>query len=586
MTSFFTIFQIYFRFFFQRTGAQFFFVLALTSAAAFFDSFGVLLFLPILEKNNNGSSDLLSSSSQGNEIGIMHYFNSFFKFIGVEFDTLNILLFMCVAFIIKGLFTFLSHRYSAILRSTLILTLKTDLIDKIQSLDYVYFVGKDSGTFANLVNEQVSKTTITFTHFVNTATHFITAIFYIGSAFFVSPTFGIVASILGVGVIFVFRGISNLVRSMSLANSDVTSELTQLTIEMVSNFKYLKSTRSFDKVNEKIKTLVIKLKDYQFKTGVAEALTMSVREPFLAVVLALILFVQINVLAVDLSITLIAMLLFYRGMNSIFNAQRSWQNTLEFSGSIDFLNRNLNDFKYDHTNIGGTESTNADWSKIVFEDVSFDYHRKNSKRVLSEVSLFIPRNKISVILGRSGSGKTTIVDLIIGLVKPTEGSIFIEDCNGNRLFGFSKLNSVGYVSQDTVAFTDTIENNITLWNTQKLESDIMHDRLKQATEIAGLEGFISKLPDGLQTQMGDRGMQLSGGQKQRVFLARELFKQPEILILDESTSALDITTEQEVLEKLNAFKGKMTIIFVTHREKIVELADHIIDLNQTQIKSK
>ena len=80
--------------------------------------------------------------------------------------------------------------------------------------------------------------------------------------------------------------------------------------------------------------------------------------------------------------------------------------------------------------------------------------------------------------------------------------------------------------------------------------------------------------------MGDRGMQLSGGQKQRVFLARELFKRPDILILDESTSALDITTEQEVLDKLNNLKGKMTIIFVTHREKILELADHIIDLNQ------
>jgi len=579
VTSFYSIFRIYFRFFFQRTGPQFFIVLALTSAAAFFDSFGVLLFLPILEINNNEPSDFLSSS-QENEIGIMDHFNSFFKFIGVEFETLNILLFMCVAFIIKGLFTFLSHRYSAILRSILILTLKTDLINKIQNLDYVYFVGKDSGTFANLVNEQVSKTIITFTHFVNTTTHFITAIFYIGSAFFVSPTFGIAASILGGGVIFVFRRISNLVRSMSLANSDVTSELTQLTIEMVSNFKYLKSTRSFDKVNEKIKILVIKLKSYHFKTGVAEAFTMSIREPFLAVVLALILFVQINVLGVDLSITLVAMLLFYRGMNSIFNAQRSWLNTLEFSGSIDFLNRNLSDFKYDHTNSGAIQSTNADWSKIVFENVSFDYHRKNSKSVLSELSLFIPRNKFSVILGKSGSGKTTLVDLIIGLVKPTEGSIFIEDCNGNRLFDFSKLNSVGYVSQDTVAFTDTIENNITLWNTQKIGSNLLHDRLKHATEMAGLEEFVSKLPDGLQTQMGDRGMQLSGGQKQRVFLARELFKQPEILILDESTSALDITTEQEVLEKLNDLKGKMTIIFVTHREKIVELADHIIDLNQ------
>lgn len=578
-SGFFNIFKIYFRFFFQRTGPQFFIVLGLTSLAAFFDSFGVLLFLPILENNQKDSSDFISSSHE-NDIEIIDYFISIFSFFGLEFNTLNILLFMCVAFIIKSLFTFLSHRYSAILRSMLILTLKFDLIEKIQRLDYVYFVGKDSGTFANLVNEQVSKVIITFTHFVNTTTHFITAIFYIGSAFFVSPTFGIAASILGVGIIFVFRRLSNLVRSMSVDSSDVTSELTQLTIEMASNFKYLKSTRSFDKVNEKIKILVIKLKNYHFITGVAEALTMSVREPFLAIILALILFVQLNVLAVDLSVTLIAMLLFYRGMNSIFNAQRSWQNTLEFSGSIDFLIRNLNDFKYDYKTSVGTQRINARWSKIVFENVSFGYHKKNSKQVLSEINLHIPRNKFVVILGRSGSGKTTLIDLIIGLIKPTNGSIFMEDCDGNRSFDFSKLDSIGYVSQDTVAFTDTMENNITLWNSQKLTSDLMHDRLKKVTQMAGLDGFISKLPDGLQTQMGDRGMQLSGGQKQRVFLARELFKRPDILILDESTSALDITTEQEVLDKLNNLKGKMTIIFVTHREKILELADHIIDLNQ------
>lgn len=575
--NFLNTFYFYFSFFLKRSGIKIFIVLIFTFLSAVFEGFGVLLFLPILQTINS-ESQIPTFSVDNSSVKIIDFLQRLFDFLNINFDTANVLIFMCISFLLKGFFFFLTHRYSSRLTANLIPKLKMEFFDKIQCLDYTYFIGKDSGTFANIINEQINKSVITFVNFIYTSTHFLTSVLYIIMAFYVSPTFGLAAVFIGLIVMFVFRGISNLVRNLSIDNSNVNANLTQIIIEIVTGYKYLKGTNSFKRINNKVTELVSELESYKFRTGVAEAVTMSVREPFLAMMLAIILFLQIDFFEVDVSVTLIAMILFYRGMNSVFNSQRSWQNTLEFSGSVDFLEFYSQEFRYDNNMVKKVCKLPNDWNKLVFKDVSFDYNKSNSDIVLKKLNLAFIRDKFTVILGKSGSGKTTLLDLIIGLIQPDSGKIYFANKNDRELRDLSPIENIGFVSQDPVVFTDTIENNITLWNAQNLPKDLLKSRIEKVLQMTELSEFISGLSMGLQTPMGDRGVKISGGQRQRICLARELFKNPEVLILDEATSALDQQTEKQILSTLKKLKGNMTIIFVTHRQTIAELADKTVEL--------
>lgn len=575
--NFLNTFYFYFSFFLKRSGIKIFIVLIFTFLSAVFEGFGVLLFLPILQTINS-ESQIPTFSVDNSSVKIIDFLQRLFDFLNINFDTANVLIFMCISFLLKGFFFFLTHRYSSRLTANLIPKLKMEFFDKIQRLDYTYFIGKDSGTFANIINEQINKSVITFVNFIYTSTHFLTSVLYIIMAFYVSPTFGLAAVFIGLIVMFVFRGISNLVRNLSIDNSNVNANLTQIIIEIVTGYKYLKGTNSFKRINNKVTELVSELESYKFRTGVAEAVTMSVREPFLAMMLAIILFLQIDFFEVDVSVTLIAMILFYRGMNSVFNSQRSWQNTLEFSGSVDFLEFYSQEFRYDNNMVKKVCKLPNDWNKLVFKDVSFDYNKSNSDIVLKKLNLAFIRDKFTVILGKSGSGKTTLLDLIIGLIQPDSGKIYFANKNDRELRDLSPIENIGFVSQDPVVFTDTIENNITLWNAQNLPKDLLKSRIEKVLQMTELSEFISGLSMGLQTPMGDRGVKISGGQRQRICLARELFKNPEVLILDEATSALDQQTEKQILSTLKKLKGNMTIIFVTHRQTIAELADKTVEL--------
>ena len=154
------------------------------------------------------------------------------------------------------------------------------------------------------------------------------------------------------------------------------------------------------------------------------------------------------------------------------------------------------------------------------------------------------------IIGSSGSGKSTLIDLITLLLTPTEGYLKIDGVDSTKLNKSSWRKRIGYVSQDLVVFDETIGNNISMWATGDQEEVI------EAAKRASLHDFISSLPDGYETLVGDRGIRLSGGQKQRLFIAREIFRKPEILILDEATSALDSESERVIQDSVRFLWAK------------------------------
>ena len=204
---------------------------------------------------------------------------------------------------------------------------------------------------------------------------------------------------------------------------------------------------------------------------------------------------------------------------------------------------------------------------IYIKDLSYKYPAGEGL-VLHGVNVEIPKNKSVALIGPSGAGKTTLADLILGALEPTEGYIYIDGTNAfEHLTAWQK--NVGYIPQSIYLMDDTIRNNIIYG----AETDVDDDRLMRAVEEAQLKEFIESLSEGLDTEVGERGIRLSGGQRQRIGIARALYSNPQVLILDEATSALDNDTEKAVMEAIDSLAGTKTLIIIAHRLSTVENCD-------------
>lgn len=213
--------------------------------------------------------------------------------------------------------------------------------------------------------------------------------------------------------------------------------------------------------------------------------------------------------------------------------------------------------------------------KIVFENVSFAY--RNEQWVLKNISFTIPKGKMIALVGASGSGKSTIADLLCRFYEVQKGRILIDGYDIKEITTHSLRKQMGIVSQEPILFNDTVFNNIAFGTETTLEKVI------QAAKIAHAHEFIEKLPQGYHTNIGERGSQLSGGQRQRISIARAVLKNPTILILDEATSALDNESEKIVQEALNELMQERTSLVIAHRLSTIQKADEILVLDKGEI---
>ena len=204
---------------------------------------------------------------------------------------------------------------------------------------------------------------------------------------------------------------------------------------------------------------------------------------------------------------------------------------------------------------------------IRFENVSFSHGKK---AILSNVNLECPARGITVLIGPSGAGKTTIVDLIIGFYLPAHGRILIDGMSIADVQLSKWRNKIGYVPQELTLLKGTVLENIALG-----DHSISADHVIEALRLAGALGFVEALPNGVHTDIGTMGAKLSGGQRQRISLARALVLKPKLLLLDEVTSALDDATEAEICDNIMQLSGKFTIVAITHRPAWTRIAKRL-----------
>jgi ATP-binding cassette subfamily B protein len=218
--------------------------------------------------------------------------------------------------------------------------------------------------------------------------------------------------------------------------------------------------------------------------------------------------------------------------------------------------------------------------KIRFDNVTFTYPNKK-EAAISKISFELEKGKTLAILGQTGSGKSTLVQLFLRIISPDSGNIYIDDATLETINLKSFMDKVGYAPQDVFLFSDTIAENIKFGIVGDNESIESH--MKKAADIAALNDSISQFPLKYETVIGERGITLSGGQKQRVALARAIIKNPEVLVLDDTLSAVDAQTEKQIMGNLNTFNKDRTTIIITHRASAAMECDMILVMDKGNI---
>ena len=221
---------------------------------------------------------------------------------------------------------------------------------------------------------------------------------------------------------------------------------------------------------------------------------------------------------------------------------------------------------------------------LEFKNVSFAYSSNRDKKILNDINFELKRGDIVGIVGKTGAGKSTFMDLLLGLAEPTEGNIFLDSKKMTQKSFRDFRVSVSSVPQDYFLLDRTIEENIVFG---QIKSNINYSLLNKVLEISMLKDFIKSLPNGIKTYVGEDGVRLSGGQKQRIAIARALYKKHSLLILDEATSSVDSETEVNILKNISNMNKKITILMIAHRLKTLKNCDYLIEIkNNGLIKHK
>ena len=268
-----------------------------------------------------------------------------------------------------------------------------------------------------------------------------------------------------------------------------------------------------------------------------------------------------------LSLLAVSMIRLMPSMSRIqYNLARIRQTVFSF----DEIFRGLTSVERENKTVSGETVSFRD--KIVLDSISFAYEG-TGKNIFENYSLEIPYKSSVAIVGPTGCGKTTLVDIILGLLKPDSGSVLVDGRNiSENLASWQK--QIGYVPQFIYLTDNSIRANVAFAVDEKLIDD---NRIRECLRIAQILEFVESLPDGINTSIGERGVRLSGGQRQRIGIARALYHEPEVLVLDEATAALDNETEKAFVDAIKTLHGKLTIIMIAHRLTTTRNCDRIID---------
>lgn len=368
----------------------------------------------------------------------------------------------------------------------------------------------------------------------------------------------------------------------SLGRQHVTISKTHNRVvrHFISSLKLVKSSGLEEPHMRQYINAINDLQRNEMKTTSARSITRMLTEINLASILVVSAWWCLSTAVLALPELIVIMIVFFRLVPDLLMIQSHIQGLIHVLPKYLHLKQIQQRLQKDNgraVESNGTPITFQD--TLTIQNATFRYKTvAGNKPALRNIDLVIPAKNITAITGRSGSGKTTLVDILLGLLEPDNGEIFVD---GIPMIGTNRggwRNSIAYVPQEVYLFPDTIRANL-LW----MQPGATDAEIWEALQLASADKFVANLPQGLDSFVGDLGTQISGGERQRLTLARALIRKPALLILDESTSQLDVETEQQILVTLSALCAHTTIVIVSHHLNVLQQADQIIWLDSGQV---
>jgi subfamily B ATP-binding cassette protein MsbA len=528
------------------------------------------MFIPLLQAVDKGSS------SSGASLGQLHYITDFIETLGFQLTLNTVLVIVVLLFTAKGVVKFFEQFFQTKVQQYFITQVQFKLLQNLREVSYAGFLKLDAGKIQNTIIAEVYRMSQAIKNYLKAGQSLFILCTYMTLAFLANYQFALLV-VVSAGVTNIFyKNIYKNLKTASVTISRKGHDINAYLIEAVHHFKYLKSTNYFGKFSKKLKRIIRETEGLRKKTGYYNALTTGLREPMVVLIVVFVIYMQVNLMGGNLSSIILSLLLFYRGLNFLMIIQSEWQNFIQNTGAL-VTATSVSEEMEAMKEAAGSEEFTALKEEIVLDNVNFCYE---AKVVLQKVNMRIPKNHTIALTGTSGSGKTTLANVIAGLVHPSSGRVIVD---GQPLSGY-ELNSyrskIGYISQESVIFNDTIFNNITFWSDPTPENI---ERFWEVVNLASLVEFVNSQAEKEQAPLGDNGVLISGGQRQRISIARELYKKPDILILDEATSSLDSETESIIQENVERLHGAYTMIIIAHRLSTIRNADHIYLLDKGKI---
>jgi ATP-binding cassette subfamily C protein len=387
---------------------------------------------------------------------------------------------------------------------------------------------------------------------------------YLTVAFVVSWELALAAMAIGGAMAWALHFLVRIARKAGWRQTQRTRELVTLLVDSLHNIKPLRAMAKEAVFVRFLERKVESVKKAIRREVISQQALKNGNEMLAAVCMGAGFFVAIAIWQVPLVELVVVGILLKRTSNGIAKIQQLYQEAVGVEGPYIEVSALI-------AEAGATPEHNAGHRQASLEhacrieDVSFAH---GDYQVLDRISIDIPAGCVTVLMGPSGAGKTTIADIILGLYPPNQGRVTVDGVPLGEIDLRSWRRLVGYVPQDLVLFHDSIHANVTLG-----DPDISRAEVRKALEMAGAWEFIQALPERLDTGVGQGGAKLSGGQRQRIALARALVCKPKLLILDEVTSALDPRTERQICNQVRQLAGEVTVLAITHRPALLEIAD-------------
>jgi ATP-binding cassette subfamily C protein len=469
----------------------------------------------------------------------------------------------------KAILVLLSKRHVGYAVARIATDLRLRLLRALLAARWSFSSRQHAGRAANSIATEADRASAAFEYLALIASYSVETSVYVAIACLVSWR-GTLLAAAAAGMMLIL--LNFLVRMAHRAGRKQTLLLDSLLTRMTDTFgavKLLKATGREDAVGPLLAEDTRRLNRQLQRRVLSREALRALQEPVVGTLLALGLFGALRVFAIPLSSTLVLGLVFTRALTRVASIQGKYQAMISETSALWAIDERIHEAERAREPAGGDRRVALERA-ISVERVSLE---RDGRRLFDDLSLEIPAGRITAVIGASGIGKSTLTDLLTGLVWPTSGRVRVDGLSLADLDLGAWRRQVGYVPQDLPMLHDTVRRNVTLGDPSLDDAAV-----ERALRLAGAWEFVQALPGGLDASVGERGALVSGGQRQRISIARALAHEPRLLIFDEATAALDAESEAAVWQTVAALRGRTTVVAISHHQGVAAVADLVYRL--------